>query len=53
VVLVDNDSTNGTFYAEPDVAQWVPVPRGGEQIIEPGWRIRVGNRTLAFNRHRG
>jgi hypothetical protein len=53
VVLVDNDSTNGTFYADPKVAQWVPVPRGGEQILQPGWRIRVGHRTLAFNTHRG
>jgi FHA domain len=53
VVLVDDNSTNGTFYADPTVAQWVPVPRGGEQILQPGWRIRVGHRTLAFNTHRG
>jgi hypothetical protein len=53
VVLVDDNSTNGTFYADPKAAQWVPVPRGGEQVLQPGWRIRIGHRTLAFNTHRG
>jgi hypothetical protein len=53
VVLVDDNSTNGTFYADPKTAKWIPVPRGGEQVLQPGWRIRVGHRTLAFNTHRG
>ncbi len=53
VVLVDDESTNGTFFAEPKSAQWVPVPRGQEQVLQPGWRIRIGHRTLAFNTHRG
>jgi hypothetical protein len=53
VILVDNTSTNGTFYAEPKGSQWVPIPRGGEQLLQPGWRIRIGHRTLAFNTHRG
>jgi hypothetical protein len=53
VVLVDDSSTNGTFYADPKAAQWLPVPRGGDQVLQPGWRIRIGHRTLAFNTHRG
>ncbi len=53
VVLVDNASTNGTFFARPGSPQWERVPTSGEQLLVPGSRIRIGNRTLAFNSHRG
>ena len=53
VVLADNASTNGTFFAVADSAEWTRLPKNGEQALTPGTRVRVGNRTLAFNTHRG
>jgi len=53
VVLVDNGSTNGTFYAEPNSAQWTQMAKRGEHVLAPGTRVRIGHRTLAFNTHRG
>jgi hypothetical protein len=53
VVLADNASTNGTFVAAADSADWQRLPKNGEHSLTPGTRVRLGNRTLAFNTHRG
>lgn len=53
VVLVDNNSTNGTFVHVPKTPDWVRMPPGTEQVLVQGTRIRIGHRTLAFNTHAG
>ena len=53
VVLVDNNSTNGTFVHVPKTPDWVRMAPGAEQILVQGTRIRIGHRTLAFNTHAG
>ncbi len=52
-VLIDNDSTNGTYVNPPKTADWVRLPTGGEHVLTQGTRVRVGHRTLAFNTHGG
>lgn len=49
VVLIDNNSTNGTFFLEPGDAHWRQLPPGGEQRLVPRTRIRIGNRSLAYD----
>lgn len=49
VVLVDNSSTNGTFYLEPGDQNWRHLPPGGQQPLTPRSRIRLGNRSLAYD----
>lgn len=53
VVLVDNTSTNGTFVNSPRTVEWRRMAPGGEEVLTPGTRIRIGHRTLAFNTHGG
>lgn len=53
VVLVDNNSTNGTFVHLPRTPDWVRMPSGAEQVLVQGTRVRIGHRTLAFNTHAG
>jgi hypothetical protein len=52
-VLIDNQSTNGTFVNPPKTANWQRLPSGGEHVLTQGTRVRIGNRTLAFNTHAG
>jgi hypothetical protein len=53
VVLIDNNSTNGTFIHVPKTPDWQRMPPGGEHTLVQGTRIRIGHRTLAFNTHAG
>lgn len=53
VVLIDNNSTNGTFIHVPKTPDWQRMPPGAEHILVQGTRIRIGHRTLAFNTHAG
>lgn len=53
VVLIDNNSTNGTFVHVPKTPDWVRMPPGTEQVLVQGTRVRIGHRTLAFNTHAG
>ncbi|MBU2697042.1 hypothetical protein CCO04_18280 [Pimelobacter sp. 30-1] len=53
VVLVDNNSTNGTYVHVPKTPDWIRMPQGAEQILTQGTRVRIGHRTLAFNTHAG
>lgn len=53
VVLIDNNSTNGTFVHVPKTPDWVRMPPGTEQTLVQGTRIRIGHRTLAYNTHAG
>lgn len=53
VVLVDNTSTNGTFVNSPKTVEWRRLAPGGEEVLTPGTRVRIGHRTLAFNTHGG
>ena len=52
-VLIDNESTNGTFVNPPKTADWHRLPSGGEHVLTQGTRVRLGHRTLAFNTHAG
>jgi hypothetical protein len=52
-VLIDNESTNGTFVNPPKTADWIRLPVGGEHVLTQGTRVRIGHRTLAFNTHAG
>ncbi len=52
-VLIDNESTNGTFVNPPKTAEWLRLPTGGEHVLTQGTRVRIGHRTLAFNTHAG
>ncbi len=53
VVLADNTSTNGTFVNSPRSVEWRRLAPGGEEVLTPGTRVRIGHRTLAFNTHGG
>lgn len=53
VVLIDNNSTNGTYVHVPKTPDWVRMPPGTEQVLTQGTRVRIGHRTLAFNTHAG
>jgi len=53
VVLIDNNSTNGTFVHVPKTPDWQRMPPGAEHVLVQGTRIRIGHRTLAFNTHAG
>ena len=53
VVLIDNNSTNGTFVHLPKTPDWQRMPPGGELVLVQGTRVRIGHRTLAFNTHAG
>jgi hypothetical protein len=51
VVLIDNNSTNGTFVHVPKTPDWQRMAPGAEQVLVQGTRMRIGHRTLAFNTH--
>jgi len=53
VVLIDNNSTNGTLIHVPKTPDWQRMPPGAEHVLVQGTRIRIGHRTLAFNTHAG
>lgn len=53
VVLIDNNSTNGTYVHVPKTPDWQRLPAGGEHVLVQGTRVRIGHRTLAFNTHAG
>ena len=52
-VLIDNESTNGTFVNPPKTDEWHRLASGGEHVLTQGTRVRIGHRTLAFNTHAG
>lgn len=48
VLIQDAGSRNGTFVAEPEETGWTPVPAGGQRVLGPGARVRIGGRIFAF-----
>jgi hypothetical protein len=53
VRLSDHGSANGTYIALPDSPDWQPVPPNGRVVLAPGTTIKLGNRTLTYESHRG
>jgi len=47
-VLTDRGSANGTLIAEPAGAGWIRLPAHQPHILEPGTRVRIGERTMTF-----
>lgn len=52
VVLADNASTNGTFFAAPGSGEWHQLVRGAEHVLVPRTKIRLGDRILTYTSHR-
>jgi hypothetical protein len=53
VRLSDHGSANGTYIAMPNSQDWQPVPPNGRIVLTPGTTIKLGNRTLKYESHRG
>jgi hypothetical protein len=53
VRLSDHNSANGTYIAMPNSSDWQPVPPNGRIVLTPGTTIKLGNRTLKYESHRG
>jgi FHA domain len=53
VRLSDHGSANGTYIAMPNSSDWQPVPQNGRVVLVPGTTIKLGNRTLKYESHRG
>jgi hypothetical protein len=53
VRLSDHGSANGTYIATPNSPDWQPVPPNGRVVLAPGTTIKLGNRTLKYESHRG
>ena len=53
VRLSDHGSANGTYITMPNSTDWQPVPPNGRIVLTPGTTIKLGNRTLKFESHRG
>jgi hypothetical protein len=53
VRLSDHGSANGTYIAMPNSQDWQPVPQNGRIVLTPGTTIKLGNRTLKYESHRG
>lgn len=53
VRLSDHGSANGTYIAMPNSPDWQPVPQNGRIVLTPGTTIKLGNRTLKYESHRG
>jgi hypothetical protein len=53
VRISDHGSANGTYIAMPNSPDWQPVPRNGRIVLTPGTTIKLGNRTLKYESHRG
>jgi hypothetical protein len=52
VVLIDNDSANGTFVAAEGETTWRHVPPGQPYVLQAGTRILVGRRTMIYDASR-
>jgi len=52
VVLIDNDSANGTFVAAEGESTWRHVPPGQPHVLQAGTRILVGRRTMIYDASR-
>jgi hypothetical protein len=53
VRLSDHGSANGTYIAMLNSPDWQPVPPNGRVVLAPGTTIKLGNRTLKYESHRG
>jgi FHA domain len=53
VRLSDHGSANGTYIAMPNSPDWQPVPPNGRVVLAPGTTIKLGNRTVKYESHRG
>jgi hypothetical protein len=53
VRISDHGSANGTYIATPHSPDWQPVPPNGRVVLTPGTTIKLGNRTLKYESHRG
>ncbi len=53
VRISDHGSANGTYIAMPNSSDWQPVPPNGRIVLTPGTTIKLGNRTLKYESHRG
>ncbi len=53
VRLSDHGSANGTYITMPNSTDWQQVPQNGRVVLVPGTTIKLGNRTLKFESHRG
>jgi hypothetical protein len=51
VQVVDRGSANGTYVARPGELAWEPVTADAPVSIEPGTRLRLGQRTMVFDGH--
>ena len=52
-VLIDNASTNGTFFNPPETPEWQRLPSGGSHVLAHGTRVRIGDCMLTFNIYSG
>ena len=53
VRLSDHGSANGTYIAMPNSTDWQPVAQNGRLVLTPGTTIKLGNRTMKYESHRG
>ena len=53
VVLIDNASTNGTFFNPPEDTGWQRLPTGGSHVLAHGTSVRLGDCLLSFNIYSG
>ncbi|MGH9156244.1 MAG: FHA domain-containing protein [Acidimicrobiales bacterium] len=51
VRVLDLDSANGTYLAEPGATEWTRLPAHEARTIRPGTRILVGQRPLVYESH--
>jgi hypothetical protein len=52
VLVSDGASANGTFISRDGASgPWTPVPREPGTALQPGDRVKVGNRQLLFDRY--
>ncbi|HWH30753.1 MAG TPA: FHA domain-containing protein [Mycobacteriales bacterium] len=51
VRIADAGSANGTYVARPGADQWDRLAPDEPRTLEPGSRIRLGQRELAFDSH--
>ena len=51
VKVIDRGSANGTYMARPGEATWSPLAPHQATTINPGTRVRVGDREFLFDSH--
>lgn len=51
VQLADAGSANGTYVAPPGSSEWERLPPDEPRTLQPGSRVRLGQRELAFDSH--